>query len=306
MSVWNTRNIPAQSGKFVIVTGANSGIGYHTALELARAGADVALAGRSEPRYRESLQHIRSEVPAAKVRFEKVDLSSLTSVAEFSKRLLAEARPIDLLINNAGVMMPPARKATADGFELQFGTNHLGHFALTAQLLPLLRRARQSRVVNVSSLAHRQGAIHFDDLEWARKYKPWPAYAQSKLANLYFTFEFQRRSEANGWGVISNAAHPGGAQTELIANGQGSDTIASKLATRVVGIFGQSATQGALPTLFAATALDANAAGYYGPNGFLEIRGAVAPAHVAARAKDPSIAKKLWEVSEQLTGVRWE
>ena len=305
MPNWSITDIPFQQGKLAVITGANSGIGYETALELARSGADVILAGRSEAKNLEAIQRILRHVPAAKVRFGKADLSSLTSIEQFAGSLLREERPIDLLINNAGVMMPPKRLTTFDGFELQFGTNHLGHFALTAHLLPLLLRAPSPRIVNVSSLAHRSGSIHFDDLEWERRYKAWGAYAQSKLANLLFTFELQRRSDANHWGLVSNAAHPGGSKTELIANGPGVDTAIKRLGARLSGLITQSAADGALPTLFAATSPDAKPAGYYGPNGFYEIKGAVAPAHVAAKAKDEVVARRLWEASEQLTGVRW-
>jgi NAD(P)-dependent dehydrogenase (short-subunit alcohol dehydrogenase family) len=300
-----SHDIPSQRGKLAIVTGANSGIGFETALELARAGADVILAGRSEARNLEAIQRIQREIPAAKVRFGKVDLASLASIKEFAASLIAAGRPIDLLINNAGVMMPPARKTTADGFELQFGTNHLGHFALTGRLLPLLRRGRQPRVVHVSSLAHRTGKIHFDDLQAERSYSPWRAYAQSKLANLLFTLELQQRSNAIGWGLMSNAAHPGGSRTELIANGPGVDTWIKRLGARFSMAMSQPASDGALPTLFAATSPDAKPLGYYGPNGLLEIKGAVAPAHRAAKAKDEPSAQRLWDVSEELTGVRW-
>jgi NAD(P)-dependent dehydrogenase (short-subunit alcohol dehydrogenase family) len=199
---------------------------------------------------------------------------------------------------------------TADGFELQFGTNHLGHFALTGRLLPLLLRGRQAglvktRVVNVSSLAHRSGVIRFDDLQAARKYSPWPTYGQSKLANLLFTFELQRRSDTNGWGLLCDAAHPGYARTELVANGPGAASFASK-ASRIVGtFFSQSAAAGALPTLYAATSPEAKPGSYYGPNGLYEMKGEVAPAFIAAKAKDEAVARRLWSLSEELTGVRW-
>jgi len=305
MSNWTVKDIPSQVGKLAVITGANSGIGYETALELVRAGAEVILAGRSEPKGRDAVQRILREVQTAKVRFGKADLASLASVADFAGQMLAEDRPIDLLINNAGVMAFPTRQTTADGFEAQFGTNHLGHFALTERLLPLLRRGRQPRIVNVSSLAHRQGAIRFDDLQLERSYKPWVAYTQSKLANLLFTFELQRRSDTNGWGLMTNAAHPGWARTELIANGPGKDSLQARLGARFAPFLSHSARGGAMPTLFAATSPDAKPMGYYGPDGVYELKGPVAPAFIAAKAKDTAVAEKLWEVSEKLTGVRW-
>jgi NAD(P)-dependent dehydrogenase (short-subunit alcohol dehydrogenase family) len=195
---------------------------------------------------------------------------------------------------------------TADGFELQFGTNHLSHFALTARLLPLLRAADAPRVITVSSIMHKIGAdIHFDNLQWERSYNPNKAYAQSKLANLLFALELQRRSDANGWGLMSTAAHPGISTTDLVANGLGANTLQGRISTRFVRVFGQSAAAGALPTLFAATSPLVKPAGYCGPDGFFEAKGAVAPAKISAKASDPGLARRLWEVSEELTGVAW-
>jgi NAD(P)-dependent dehydrogenase (short-subunit alcohol dehydrogenase family) len=213
-----------------------------------------------------------------------------------------------LLVNNAGVMTPPTRRTTVDGFELQFGTNYLGHFALTAQLLPLLQRGRGPRVVEVSSGAHRLGgAIHFDDLQWERSYKPWAAYAQSKLAMLMFALKLQRRSDAAGWGLMSNAAHPGYARTELIAKGPGVDSAMARFSNVVVRPFlSQSAAEGALPLLFAATSPYAKGGGYYGPTGPFELIGAPGPAVIGGHAKDLAVASKLWELSNSLTGARWQ
>jgi NAD(P)-dependent dehydrogenase (short-subunit alcohol dehydrogenase family) len=239
------------------------------------------------------------------VRFEMLDLANLASVRAFAARMIARGQPLDLLINNAGVMDLPARRLTEDGFEMQFGTNHLSHFALTGLLLPLLVRAEAPRVVNVSSLAHRGGKIDFDNLQAERKYKSWPAYQQSKLANLLFTFELQRRSDAYGWGVMSNAAHPGYARTDLIPNGPGTGGVKGVLAKIFGSFMSHSAADGALPTLFAATSPAAAPEGYYGPNGFYELKGPVAPAKVFPQAKDEGVARKLWAVSEQLTGVTW-
>jgi NAD(P)-dependent dehydrogenase (short-subunit alcohol dehydrogenase family) len=199
----------------------------------------------------------------------------------------------------------PTRRLTEDGFELQFGTNHLSHFALTGLLLPLLRKPQAARLVNVSSLAHRGGKIDFSNLQAERKYNSWAAYQQSKLANLLFTFELQRRSDAYGWGLMSNAAHPGYARTELIPNGPGTGGLKG-IGMKVLGSFlSHSAAAGALPTLFAATSPQAAANGYYGPNGFYELKGTVAPAKIFPQAMDEAVARKLWEVSEQLTGVEW-
>jgi NAD(P)-dependent dehydrogenase (short-subunit alcohol dehydrogenase family) len=306
MANWTIADIPSQKGKLAVVTGATGGLGYETALGLAQAGAEVVLAGRSDEKGRDAIQRIRQQVPSSKIRFERVDLGSLASVADFSNRILAQDRPIDLLINNAGVMTPPKRKTTADGFELQFGTNHVSHFALTGRLLPLLRRGCQTRIVTVSSLAHRQGRVNFDDLQSDRSYKPSFLYRQSKLANLLFTFELQRRSDANGWGLMSNAAHPGAANTDLLTNGPGTHTLIKKLnAKLLLPLIGHSAAAGALPTLFAATSPDAKPAGYYGPKGIYELKGPVAPAFVAPKAKDIAVARRLWDVSEELSGVRW-
>jgi NAD(P)-dependent dehydrogenase (short-subunit alcohol dehydrogenase family) len=305
MATWTISDIPSQDGKLAVVTGATGGLGYETALGLAHAGAEVVLAGRSQEKGREAVERIVRALPAAAVRFEMLDLASLASVRAFADKMAGQRRPLDLLINNAGVMAFPTRRVTADGFEMQFGTNHLGHFALTAQLLPLLRRAESARVVNVSSLAHRGGRIDFDNLQAERRYRPWPVYQQSKLANLLFTFELQRRSDAQGWGLMSNASHPGYARTDLISNGPGEMTGVRGLLGRLLRGLSHSAADGALPTLFGATSRDAVPFGYYGPNGVYELSGPVAPAHVARRAKDEALARKLWEVSEKLTGVQW-
>jgi NAD(P)-dependent dehydrogenase (short-subunit alcohol dehydrogenase family) len=305
MNAWSIQDIPSQSGKLALVTGATGGLGYETALELARAGAEVLLTGRNEQKGSVAVERIKRAVPSAKVRFESLDLASLSSVRAFATRMIANGQPLDLLVNNAGVMDLPGRRLSEDGFELQFGTNHLGHFALTGLLLPLLRLAKAPRVVNVSSLAHRGGKIDFGNLQGERKYRSWPAYQQSKLANLLFTFELQRRSDAGGWGLMSNAAHPGYARTDLIPNGPGSGGLKGA-SMKLFGLFmSHSAADGALPQLFAATSPAATAGGYYGPDGFYELKGSVAPAKVFPQAKEEAVARKLWEVSEQLTGVQW-
>lgn len=305
-SKWTVSNIPPQNGRRVVVTGATGGLGYETALALAQRGAEVILAGRNEARGSAAVRGILETAPGATVRFAPLDLADLDSVAAFAGRLLAEDRPLDLLINNAGVMAPPKRLTMAGGFELQFGVNYLSHFALTGRLLPLLRRGRDPRVVQLSSGAHRQaGALDFNDLQWECAYKPWRAYAQSKLAMLLFAFELQRRSDAHGWGILSNAAHPGYARTGLIANGPGTAGFLWKVSIFLQPIMSQSAAAGALPTLLAATSPEAKGGAYYGPDGFLGLKGAPVPVSSAPQARDLNAARQLWEVSETLTGVRW-
>jgi NAD(P)-dependent dehydrogenase (short-subunit alcohol dehydrogenase family) len=303
MNHWSLTDIP--HGRLAVITGATGGLGYETALALANAGAEVFVTGRNAEKGRIAIERIQRAVSAPKVRFESLDLASVASIRAFAARMVASGQPLDLLINNAGVMDLPTRRLTEDGFELQFGTNHLSHFALTALLLPLLRKADSPRVVNVSSLAHRGGKIDFDNLQGERKYRSWAAYQQSKLANLLFTFELQRRSDAYGWGLMSNAAHPGYARTDLIPNGPGGGGLKG-LGAKIVGSFmSHSAAAGAVPTLFAATSALAVPLGYYGPNGFYELKGDVAAAKVFPQAKDQAVARKLWEVSERLTGVKW-
>jgi NAD(P)-dependent dehydrogenase (short-subunit alcohol dehydrogenase family) len=305
MKPWNIADIPPQSGRTAVITGATGGLGYETALALAGAGATVVLTGRNAAKGDAALTRIRAVYPEASIRYEHLDLASLAAIGDFVERFARSNASIDLLINNAGVMMLPKRQTTADGFELQFGTNYLGHFALTAQLLPLLRKGRQPRVVNLSSLVHRSGAIHFDDLQWERRYKPYGAYGQSKLAMLMFALELQRRSDAGGWGLMSNAAHPGYARTDLIANGPG-DTWFQKLAKATFEpLASQSAADGALPTLFAATSSEAKGGGYYGPDGFYELKGHVKEALIARQANDAATAAQLWDISTRLTHVTW-
>jgi len=295
--------MPSQQGKLAIVTGATGGLGYETALALAQHGAEVILAARNVDKGRDALASIRAAVPNANLHFARVDLASLASVAEFSVSLLEQGRSIDLLVNNAGVMALPQRQETVDGFEMQLGVNYLSHYALTGRLLPLLRKAPAPRVVNLSSLMHRSGKIHLDDLQLQRGYTPTRAYGQSKLAMLMFALELQRRSDAQGWRLLSNAAHPGYARTELIPNGPGTDSFLSRLSILLQPIMSQSAADGAWPTLQAATAPDAKPAGYYGPDGWFEMRGASTDAKVSARARDAAMGKRLWDMSAQLTGI---
>lgn len=303
MANWTTRDIPDQSGKLAVVTGATGGIGLETALGLAAAGAEVILAGRNADKGRVAEGWIRARAPNAHVRFEPVDLADLASVRAFADRLIGAGRPIDILVNNAGVMDLPTRKTTDDGHEMQFGVNYLAHFALTGRLLLLLKAGR-ARVVQLSSVAHRGGRIAIDDLNAERGYGSWAVYQQSKLAMLMFAIELQRRSDAHGWGLTSIAAHPGVARTDLVANGAGSERPLRTLFTRtLIGALGQSAAAGALPALMAATSPDVRPGGYYGPQGLGETRGRPGAARIDPAATDAGIASRLWAESERLAGV---
>jgi NAD(P)-dependent dehydrogenase (short-subunit alcohol dehydrogenase family) len=306
MTGWSTADIPRQDGRTALITGATGGLGYETALELARAGASVVLTGRNGAKGQDALARIRAQVSDAAITYETLDLANLASVADFAARFAANYARLDLLVNNAAVMALPTRQVTSDGFEMQFGTNYLGHYALTAHLLPQLRRGRASRVVNLSSLAHRTGAIDFADLQATRSYVPWRAYCQSKLAMLMFALELQRRSGVYGWGLISNAAHPGYARTDLIPNGPGTSSLQWRLGKYLQPFISHSAAAGALPTLFAATAPDAEPGGYYGPDGFYELKGPPVPARIMRQAKDTVAAERLWDVSAVLTGVSFD
>ena len=303
MSGWRASDIPSQRGRSAVVTGTG-GLGYEDALALARAGGEVIIAGRNPYRGADAVARIRSRQPNANVRFALLDLADIRSVRSFGSRLRAERESLDLLINNAAVMSPPTRQVTPDGFELQFGTNHLGHFALTAELLPLLRKGSAPRVVNVSSVAARSGAIDFDNLQAERSYQPMPVYSQSKLANLMFAFELQRRSWTAGWGITSVAAHPGISRTELIPNGAGRMSLAGLARTLLWFLF-QPPAQGALPTLYAATAADVMPGGYYGPARLGEPRGPPPVARVPPQADDDAVASRLWDVSARLTGANF-
>jgi len=298
-----TPEIPSQLGKTAVVTGSTGGLGYETVLALAKAGADIVLTGRDDRKGRSALDKISREVIGARIRYEHLDLASLASIADFAQRMQVR-QSLDLLINNAGVMALPRRQTTADGFEMQFGTNYLGHFALTARLMPLLRRSSGPRVVSVSSLAHRTGSIDFGDLQGTRLYSPWKAYGQSKLACLMFALELQRRSDAAGWNLTSDAAHPGFSRTNLFASGPGG--LISVATDFAAPFFGHSAADGARPILFAATSPQAKPGAYYGPGGFGELRGAPAPALIMPRARDAATAARLWDVSEKLTGTSFE
>jgi NAD(P)-dependent dehydrogenase (short-subunit alcohol dehydrogenase family) len=295
--------IPSQVGRTAVVTGATGGLGYEAALALAKAGAEVILTGRDAGKGQAAIEKIGRDAIGANVSYEHLDLANLASIAEFADRM--HARPsLDLLIGNAGVMALPRRQTTADGFEMQFGTNYLGHFALTARLLPLLRRTSGPRVVHVSSLAHRTASIDFSDLQGARLYAPWKAYGQSKLACLMFALKLQRRSDAAGWNLVSNAAQPGFSRTNLFSRGPGGMlSFATDLAAP---FFGQSAAEGARPILFAAVSPRAEPGAYYGPAGLGELRGPPARALIMPQARNATAVARLWDVSEKLTGISFQ
>ena len=303
MTTWDIRNIPNQIGKLAIVTGATGGLGLETALGLAGAGAEVVLAGRNPAKGRIAEDLIRAAHKDAQVRFEAVDLASLASVTNFTDRM--RGRPIDILVNNAGVMALPKRETTPDGFETQFATNYLSHFALTARLAPQLKAAH-ARVVQLSSIAHRSGAIRLADLQHAQGYKSFPVYSQAKLAVLMFALELDRRSKANGWNLTSVAAHPGLARTDLIANGPGANVILGNVMPLVMRLLGHSAAAGALPTLMAATMPGVDGGQYFGPQGWKELKGAPGPAKIEPQARSADVAAKLWDASERLTGVTFD
>jgi NAD(P)-dependent dehydrogenase (short-subunit alcohol dehydrogenase family) len=303
---WTADDMPDLSGKTVIVTGGNSGIGYEAALQFARKKARTILACRSLDKAGAAAAQIVASNPGATVEVMELDLSSLASVRSFADAFHQSHQSIDVLVNNAGVMALPYRK-TADGFEMQFGTNHLGHFALTGLLLDALLAAGGARVVTVSSGAHRMGRIRFDDLQWERSYYKWFAYGQSKLANLLFNFELQVRADRAGAKLIAVACHPGYAATNLQSAGprmRGSSGMESLWGT-MNGMFAQSAAMGALPTLYAATSAEVNGGDYIGPDGLGEMWGHPAKVKSSAAAKDPAVAARLWEISEQLTKVQY-
>jgi len=284
-----------------VVTGATGGLGLAVAEALARAGHFVVVTGRDAAKGEAALARLRAAAPGAEARFELLDVASLGSAAAFAERAAAYGA-IDVLVNNAGVMAVPTRQTTPDGFELQLGTNYLGHFALTARLLPLLLQAPQARVVSVSSLAHRAARIDFDDLQGERAYRPMRAYGQSKLAMLMFARELQRRATERGWTLTSIAAHPGWSATRIILNGMGGG-LRERIMQAGFNLIGQSAAGGARPILFAALSPQARPGGYYGPSGFGEVRGPPAPSLVMPQAQDAAAARRLWSVSETLTGV---
>lgn len=307
---WTPAAIPPQTGKLAYITGANSGIGFHAALELARAGCAVILACRDRGKAESARQRILAQVPRAEVEIADLDLANLDSVRAAAQAFLASGEKLDLLVNNAGVMALPQRRTTAQGFEMQFGTNHLGHFALTGLLLPALlqagSRARNEavRILTVSSIAHRGATMDFANLQWEHSYDPWPAYRRSKLANLLFGFELERRLERAHEPAASIVVHPGVANTNLFAAGPGSGSgFKAKLIPWAIMLVGQSDAQGAWPTLYAATSSDAKGGHFYGADGFREMRGYPVEVRAEQQAYDEVLAARLWQVSEEMTGV---
>lgn len=313
---WSVDDIPDQSGRVAVVTGANSGLGYATARELARHGAHVVMAARDPGRGDQALSRLRAEVPGASAELMLLDLADLASVRAFADRYAGaggdQRDRVDVLVNNAGVMAVPFQR-TADGFEMQLGTNHLGHFAFTGLLLPRLLASRQAggaRVVTVSSLAHRMGRIRLGDLNWQRGYSRWPvndkwrAYAQAKLANLLFTLELHRRAIVAGVPLVSAAAHPGLSFTNLHKKSAG--VVSTRLGDLVGATLGQSADMGALPLLYAATMPDVRGGEYFGPSGPGEMHGPPRRVGTVPAARDEDVARRLWAESERLTGVRYD
>jgi NAD(P)-dependent dehydrogenase (short-subunit alcohol dehydrogenase family) len=294
---WNAKLLGDQTGRVAIVTGSNSGIGFETARVLAEKGATVVMACRNLEKAGPKADEIRSAHPGANVEVMELDLSDLDSVRRFAEAFRARHSRLDLLINNAGIMVPPYGQ-TEQGFETQFGVNHLGHFALTGSLLDLITSTRGSRIVTVSSIAHYLGKIQFSDLNWEKGYKAQPAYGQSKLANLLFTYELQRRLAAAGKDTLAVAAHPGWTETNLQAHAK-----AVKFMNRFLA---QKPLMGALPTLYAATEPSVNGAEYYGPSGFMEMNGPPKRVKSNKRSYDQNVAKQLWDVSEELTGVHFQ
>ncbi|MBU1099496.1 MAG: SDR family NAD(P)-dependent oxidoreductase [Bacteroidetes bacterium] len=294
---WTVENIPDQTSKIVIVTGSSSGIGYEAARVIANKNATVIIAVRSMEKGNTAANKIRAQKENADVRVMEIDLSNLQSVSDFATKFKSTFSKLHLLINNAGVMIPPYSK-TSDGFELQFGTNHLGHFALTGQLLEILSNTPNSRIVNVASAAHKYGNLNFNDLNWEnRKYKAWRAYGDSKISNLYFTYELKRKLEAFGSGVKITAAHPGWTATDLQRH--------SGLFEFLNGFFAMKTEKGTLPTLRAAFDEKAMSGDYYGPDGWQEWKGYPVKVDSNPLSKDKAIAGRLWSVSETLTKVNY-
>ena len=294
---WNSDQVPDQTGRIAIVTGSSSGLGIETARVLSGKGATVVIAVRNETKGNSAINRIKQDHPNAKLVLMKLDLASLSSVESFASAFKSQFDRLDLLINNAGVMIPPYSK-TEDGFELQFGTNHLGHFLLTEKLFDILNATKDSRIVNVSSVAHNYGKLDFDDLNWEkRKYKPINSYGDSKIANLYFTYELARRVEEANYDIIVTAAHPGWTATELQRH--------SGIVDFLNNFFAQDISMGALPTLYAAVSDNALNGGYYGPSGFREMRGYPKKVDSNPLSKNLEIAQQLWEVSEKLTNTHF-
>lgn len=310
---WTLADVPSQAGKRVLITGANSGIGYHAAFTLARKGAHVILACRNRSKGEAALRRLTTEAPGTTAELAILDLASLAGIRDFAARELHQRRPLHILINNAGVMAPPQRLQTVDGFEVQFGTNVLGHFALTGLLFPALQQAavesaEAPRIVTIASIAHKRGSLNFDDLQYKQNYAPMRTYQQSKLANVMLALEMDRRLRADGDNILSVAAHPGVANTNLFQTGDRSafENAARKVVGHLIGAFLNSDVEGALPTLYAATAPEAAGGDYYGPKGFQEMRGEeIGLADIAPQAMDTAAAARLWNTCEELTGIKF-
>jgi NAD(P)-dependent dehydrogenase (short-subunit alcohol dehydrogenase family) len=300
---WTSGNMPSQAGKTALVTGATSGIGLQAALELARHGAHVLVGARDRSRGEAAAAKISGAAPGASVELVMVDVASLASVRAFAAAFLARGLQLDLLVNNAGVMAIEKRELTEDGFEKQMGTNHFGHFALTGLLMPALLAAHAPRVVTVASLAHRDGKIEMDNLQSERAYTPWGAYNSSKLANILFANELDRRARAVRSKLVSVPVHPGISKTNILQNGLKGKDLKSRLVNMFGGPLMQDDAMGALPTLYAATAPEANGGEYIGPDGFMEFKGYPKVVETKPQAKDVATAEKLWAASEKLTGV---
>ncbi len=301
--------VPDLTGKRALVTGASDGIGVHIAMRLARAGAEVVMPVRNQEKGKAAVQRIRDAVPTARLELRSLDVSSLASVAALADELLEESQPLHLQINNAGLMTPPTRHVTADGFELQFATNHLGHFALTTRLLPLLR-AGGAHVVNQVSIAANSGTVNWDDLSWENGYRAGNAYSSSKIAQGLFAMELHRRSEEGGWGVRSNLSHPGVTPTNLLAAqpqaGRDKPTRSFRVITALSrrGIVLGTPQSAALTGVYAATNPAAKGGHLYGPSGFLHLGGPPAEQKLYSTLESPTNARRIWDVSEALTGVR--
>ncbi len=304
--------VPDLTGKLALVTGASDGLGLGLAERLARAGADVVLPVRNQAKGAAAADRIRAAAPGAKIAVRRLDLSSLASVAALADELIADGRPIDILVNNAGIMTPPSRRQSEDGFELQLATNHVGHFALTAQILPLLR-AGHARVTTQASVAANRHGVGWDDLQWEQSYNKAKAYSSSKIAVALFGMQLDRVSRTRGWGITSNVAHPGIAATNLLAShpemGRDRDTVSVRIirwvATSRIPL-GQTAAEGILPALYAATSPDAHGGRFYGPSGPMQLSGAPTERKPFKYIADVQEAERMWRVSEQLTGVSWD
>lgn len=306
MSAWTANDIPDQTGRTAIITGANSGLGLVTATELVRHGADVVLAVRNTVAGEEAASAIRAEAPDATVSVRQLDLASLDSVRAFAERASDELEQIDLLINNAGLVLLGPRRTTDDGFELHFGTNHLGHFALTGLLLPLLEKGRSPRVVSLSSLSHKKAHLDFDDLMLEKTWDASAAYGASKLANTVFGIELDRRLRAAGSSIVSTIAHPGVSRSNLTPRAWEDRGVFGKLVASLYAAMNTQPTeQGALPQLYAATAGAVCGGQFFGPSGKNEQRGGVTEVQPNAEARDPGVGKELWGRSAQLTGVSY-